>query len=195
MNFTELYKKISLIEQGVPATITECPCMDGPTNIPQKQEDNVNMNISINGQGSGGIRDLMDILRNIDKADGSEPSHDVQALAIGEPQDGPEIEPIQISMQSPEEEMPPPEHEHEEEMPIEQEEMVDDGYENSVMGGSDPRTFAISSVVAMGDDLLSHGDNEKLKTNGGGNPSAVSESLLKHLNDLYTETKQKSYSK
>ena len=98
MNFTELYKKISSIEQGVPATITECPCMDGPISTPQKQEDNVNMNISINGQGSGGIRDLMDILRNIEKEEpGMEPSHDSPALVIDEPQHEPAIEPIQIS--------------------------------------------------------------------------------------------------
>jgi hypothetical protein len=31
-----------------------------------KQQDNVSMNVSMNGSGAGGIRDLLDILKNID---------------------------------------------------------------------------------------------------------------------------------
>jgi hypothetical protein len=31
-----------------------------------KQQDNVTMNVSMNGSGAGGIRDLMDIIRNLD---------------------------------------------------------------------------------------------------------------------------------
>lgn len=33
-----------------------------------KQQDNVNMNVSMSGSGAGGIRDLLDILKNIDDA-------------------------------------------------------------------------------------------------------------------------------
>jgi hypothetical protein len=36
---------------------------------PMKQTDNVSMNLSMNGSGSGGIRDLMNILRNLDGDD------------------------------------------------------------------------------------------------------------------------------
>jgi hypothetical protein len=40
-----------------------------------KQQDSVSMNLSMNGSGSGGIRDLMDILRNLDDT-GSSHDHD-----------------------------------------------------------------------------------------------------------------------
>lgn len=43
-------------------------CGMGPMNMPNanKQQDTVSMNLSMNGSGSGGIRDLMNILRNLD---------------------------------------------------------------------------------------------------------------------------------
>lgn len=46
-------------------------CGMGPMSMPSmnKQQDNVSMNVSMNGSGSGGIRDLMDILRNLEKGD------------------------------------------------------------------------------------------------------------------------------
>ena len=47
-------------------------CGMGPMNSmssPMKQTDNVSMNLSMNGSGSGGIRDLMNILRNLDGED------------------------------------------------------------------------------------------------------------------------------
>jgi hypothetical protein len=52
-------------------------CGMSPMSMPSmnKQQDNVSMNISMNGSGSGGIRDLMDILRNLEK-DGFDDSHD-----------------------------------------------------------------------------------------------------------------------
>ena len=44
-------------------------CGMGPMNMPSmsKQQDNVSMSINMNGSGSGGIRDLMDILRNLEQ--------------------------------------------------------------------------------------------------------------------------------
>lgn len=51
-------------EEGV----GECGGMMSPmSSMPPKQPDNVTMNVSMNGQGSGGIKDLLDILRNIEK--------------------------------------------------------------------------------------------------------------------------------
>lgn len=46
-------------------------CGMGPMSMPSmnKQQDNVSMNVSMNGSGSGGIRDLMNILRNLEKND------------------------------------------------------------------------------------------------------------------------------
>ena len=46
-------------------------CGMGPVSMssPTKQSDNVSMNLSMNGSGSGGIRDLMNILRSLDGDD------------------------------------------------------------------------------------------------------------------------------
>jgi hypothetical protein len=56
--------------------------MPGMSNMPggmmgmrNDQADSVNMNVSINAAGSGGIKDLMNILKNIDN-DGSSNGHD-----------------------------------------------------------------------------------------------------------------------
>jgi hypothetical protein len=45
--------------------VDECG-MDMPSMGSPKQQDNVTMNISMNGSGSGGIRDLMNILRDLE---------------------------------------------------------------------------------------------------------------------------------
>lgn len=49
----------------------ECGGMMSPmgsmSSMSPKQPDNVTMNVSMNGSGSGGIKDLLDILRNIEK--------------------------------------------------------------------------------------------------------------------------------
>jgi len=50
------------------ALSNECGPDMGPS--PMKQQDNVSMNVSMNGSGAGGIRDLIDILKNIDAAHG-----------------------------------------------------------------------------------------------------------------------------
>ncbi len=52
-------------------SIAECGDMPGPMGQPmmappQGQQDSVNMNVNMSGQGAKGIRDLMDILKNID---------------------------------------------------------------------------------------------------------------------------------
>jgi len=51
--------------------VDECG-MDMPSMGAPRQQDNVSMNLSMNGSGAGGIRDLLDILKNIDGNDGGE---------------------------------------------------------------------------------------------------------------------------
>ncbi len=65
----------SVEECGMPGMADMPSGMMGMRNEPPKQSDSVNMNISLNAAGSGGIRDLMDILRNIDTG-GSGHGHD-----------------------------------------------------------------------------------------------------------------------
>ncbi len=60
-------KQYKVHEDG---SVEECgmsPMMPPPA---PKQQDNVNMNVSLNASGSGGIKDLMNILRNIEQGDG-----------------------------------------------------------------------------------------------------------------------------
>ena len=67
-------------------SMEECG-MPGMANMPSgmmgmgapKQPDSVTMNLSMNGSGAGGIRDLMDILRNLESGSGH--SHDMPGAA------------------------------------------------------------------------------------------------------------------
>jgi hypothetical protein len=74
MNFADLYKKLQAIDENAVIapvhtdSVEECGGMMPPSSTP-KQQDNVTMNVSMNGSGKGGIRDLMAILKNIDDAD------------------------------------------------------------------------------------------------------------------------------
>lgn len=65
MNFNELYRKIAEIDKKTTDDIVE-ECGMGPMSSPMPQQDNVSMNVSMNGSGAGGIRDLMSILKNIE---------------------------------------------------------------------------------------------------------------------------------
>ena len=76
MNFQDLLKKMKQID--------ECGDMPGDVMHPPKQQDNVNMNVTMSGNGAGGIKDLMNILKNIET--GAEPHgepHGDDAVIIG----------------------------------------------------------------------------------------------------------------
>lgn len=66
-------KQYKVKEDG---SVEECGMM-GPSSMPSmpKQSDSVNMNVSLNASGSGGIRDLMSILKTIE--DGQSVDHDM----------------------------------------------------------------------------------------------------------------------
>lgn len=49
--------------------------MSTMSSMAAKQQDNVNMSVNMSGQGAGGIRDLMSILKNIEQS--GEPEHDM----------------------------------------------------------------------------------------------------------------------
>ncbi len=70
-----LDNKDAAIKQAMDKDVEECGMpgmgsmpggMMGMRNEPPKQADSVNMNVSLNASGSGGIKDLMNILRNIE---------------------------------------------------------------------------------------------------------------------------------
>ena len=107
MNFKDLMTKLSSLEEAnVPQDSTASPLshvdnditiednveecgMPGMDSMPHgmmgapKQSDSVTMNVSMNGSGAGGIRDIIDILRNID---GGEAEDEMPvAITVDEP--------------------------------------------------------------------------------------------------------------
>jgi len=64
-------KEADLDGDGELEPVKEMGCGSvGPS--PMEQQDNVSMNVTMNGSGKGGIRDLMNILRNIEQGSDSE---------------------------------------------------------------------------------------------------------------------------
>lgn len=176
MNFQELMKKMVELEKPVVENETianidqveECGMMMPPPSAPMqppKQQDSVTMNVSMNGSGSGGIKDLMNILRNIESGD---------------------IESGDIDMDH--------DHEHDHgddddsgEFGIDTTDvifkknnnsdkigLIDDEYEINDEYGNEPDEIYqdTDSVLGTGDDIHSKG-GEAPKANGGGNPRSV----------------------
>jgi len=181
MNFNELYKKIHAISEG--ETLPVAPTKDGgagagdsynndmeefmpmPIAIggsmaPEHEQDHVSMNVSLNGSGTGGVRDLMNILRDIEQAGTNEPhGHD-------EPEE-PLIGDIMHAMG------------HEQDMGEE--------YENSVHGHKGAHKYDVGAVLRKGNDMHSK-NHGALKHNGGENP--MHEALVDRLTSLYQTIKE-----
>lgn len=100
MNFQDLLTKIKQIDENTgpdeilttDTTVEECGMgMMPPAHMSApKQSDSVTMNVSMNGSGAGGIRDLLNVLKDIQ--DGPEhDAHDSDAgefdILIGEPEE------------------------------------------------------------------------------------------------------------
>lgn len=89
MNFADLYKKLQAIEENAPVapvhtdaagdSVEEC---GGMMSARPEQQDNVTMNVSMNGSGKGGIKDLMAILKNIEDH-GPTPDHSDHDMIVG----------------------------------------------------------------------------------------------------------------
>lgn len=190
-NFSDLYKKIQSLDEsvvepkdeltggagasdecggsgsGMPLLgeepVEECGmAMMSPMSAP-KQSNSVTMNVSMNGSGAGGIKDLMQILRNIES--GSEPTnphpHDATAL-FGDEEEGVSEEQIAAHTSG--------------------------GFDNATTRPNEV-TLDIDSAIPTGNDMHSKG-GEAEKVNGGGNPyNALDESLKFKLFNMYSEIK------
>ena len=66
MDFKSLAEKLKHIDEGVEGQVEECGMMPTMGGMTPPQQDSVSMNVSMNAQGKGGIRDLMDVLKNIE---------------------------------------------------------------------------------------------------------------------------------
>lgn len=127
-----------------------------------KQSDSVTMNVSMNGSGPGGIRDLMNILRNLEGDSAPARTHDAGDIAdklFGG--DG-----IEVAFG---------------------EEQEAGGFQDATTE-PDEQVAPMSAVTPTGNDMHSKGA-EAEKVNGGGNPFNVSEALVQKLSTMYNEVK------
>jgi hypothetical protein len=144
--------------------VDECGMGSMPS-MSSGQQDNVNMSINMNGAGPGGIRDLLDILRNIEQGSDDPDSGELGDL-IGAMGDEPHSKVAVID--------------GEEEMPV-------DEFANS----PDEMYADVGDVIPTGDDMHSKGA-EAPKVNGGGNPFGVNEEeLIARLGSLYETIKNR----
>lgn len=172
------------------SAVEECgmPGMGGMPSgmMGNRQPDSVNMNVSLNAAGAGGIRDLMSILKDID---GNEMGDEVAgggAIAIdmdhGPEMGHDEMPAVMRSMDHDEPEM------GDDEMgPEEPEIEIDDSFANS----PDEMYADPEAVIGKGGDLHSKGAVEPGKPAGGGNPRQIDipSKLLDRLNNLYQDVK------
>jgi len=190
MNLQDLMTKLKSIDENAPPVApvhtdgagavdsieAECGMPIAIGGAP-KQQDNVTMNVSMNGSGAGGISDLMKILRNIEQSDNLDPhQHDVSKMFA---QPG-HAEPLMGQ---------------EEEMA----ETIDDDEEdwgNSVSGASGHHTHGVNAVTFSGDDMNSKGKSSPLQRAPGTNtlrePTNVSEELVNRLSQMYKAIKEDS---
>jgi hypothetical protein len=180
MNFKELAERLRGIEENATSgatsaggiattpiakeeTVDECGGMEV---MPRGQQDTVTMNISMNGNGAGGIKDLMDIIRNIENASQDSGEQDNVDIVLGK------------------EDMLA--HPDQGGAGASDEGIEDESFGNSAHGASGQHTYDIDAVTATGDDMHSKGGGA-LKHNGGENP--MHEGLLAQLAGLYQEVK------
>lgn len=134
------------------------------------QQDNVNMNVNMSGSGAGGIRDLLDILKNLDGgSDEHGDGHDLGDLI--DKMDEPKMpKPMGMAMKKP---------------IVVGDDMPVDEFANE----PDEMYAPAQAVTPTGNDIHSKGA-EFPKVNGGGNPMTM-ESLLHRLDNLYQEIKSR----
>ena len=180
MNFYELSEKLRAIEENatpgatgaggiatVPNPIAREEAVEecGMEMMPHGQQDSVTMNISMNGSGSGGIKDLMDIIRNIETAS----QDDNVDIVLGK-----------------EDMLANPDNQGG--AGASDESIEDESFGNSAHGSSGKHTYDIDAVTATGDDMHSKGDVKRLKVNGGENP--LQEALVARLTAHYERIKE-----
>lgn len=176
MNFQELMKKMVELEKPVVENETianidqveECGMMMPPPSGPMeppKQQDSVTMNVSMNGSGSGGIKDLMNILRNIESGDIE--SGDIDMDHDHEHDHGDDDDSGEFGIDTPD--VIFKKNNNNDKIGL-----IDDEYEINDEYGNEPDEIYqdTDSVLGTGDDIHSKG-GEAPKANGGGNPRSV----------------------
>jgi len=189
MNLKDLIAKMDSIEEGTEIQTDECGAM--PSAVisagPQGQQDNVSMSVNVQGQGEGGLRSIMNILRDIEKgeqhSDHDQHGHDEPIMGMdmeGQSDDSPlTTAPNDIG--------------------VEEQQAGDEGddqeeWGNSAHGGSAHHTHGIEAVTFSGDDLNSKGKSSPVMRAPGTNtlrePTNVSEELVSRLSQMYQAIKE-----
>jgi hypothetical protein len=191
MNFRDLAERLRTIEENTAelnidgtAPVEECGDMPPPGAVVHEmppQQDNVTMNVSMNGQGSGGIKSLMDILRNIEAG-----VEDDKVSLTAEPEIAVVDDMLTKSSDSSVAGDESIAHEGSEETVIGHD--VDDDKDDAVKNRPHRVTYNVDTITRHGDDLLAKGDIKRLKMNGGENP--LQEGLVERLQSLYDSIKE-----
>jgi hypothetical protein len=174
----ESLERLRRIDEGADVEVDECGPMPiaigGPAGL-QKQQDNVTMNVSMNGSGPGGIKDLMNILRNIEGSDHSAPQGHEEPI-MGEPGESVTGNDSPLSITD---------------------EVYDDEekFANAAPGGSPKHTHGIDAVTFSGDDMNSKAKVSPLARAPGTNTlrEPVQEGLVERLSSLYNEIKTRDF--
>jgi hypothetical protein len=189
-NIQDLAEKMRRLDEGLEIM----PMMPGQ----QSQQDNVSMSINVNGQGEGGIRSIMNILRDIEGND----SHGHDEKLMGEPARHDKEEPVMgdivkdmldnmnndQGLESPFSDAP------EEEMEEANENDDKETWANSAHGDAGHHIHGVDAVTFSGDDMNSKGKISPLQRAPGTNslrePSNFDESLVRRLSDHYASIKE-----
>jgi len=185
MNFKDLIAKMDAIQEGKAIEVDECGTMPIPGAIisagPQGQQDNVSMTINVNGQGEGGLRSIMNMLRNIEQGEehAGHNQHGHEEPIMGNDNEGQSNDsPFTTA-------------------PTDVEEVIDDEHEewgNSAYGGSGHHTHGVDAVTFSGDDMNSKGKISPVARASGTNPlrepSQYDESLVNRLSQMYQAIKE-----
>jgi hypothetical protein len=163
------------------------PMMPGHS---EQQPDNVSMSINVNGQGEGGIRSIMNILRDIEGNDShGAPSHEHDPK---EPLIGDMVKDMHDDIDNDTGEDSPLSDAPEEEV---EETQSDDGetWANSARGDVGHHTHGVKAITFSGDDMNSKGKISPVSRAPGTNslrePSNFSESLVRRLQEHYEQIK------
>jgi hypothetical protein len=176
MNFHELTQRLRIIENGEMAECMPMPLPAPMHSEPPKQQDNVTMNVSMNGSGAGGIKDLMNILRNIEHGGLSQQDDSDKDTMYTEPHHLGTVDAIFGDADM-----------DEGGQDVVGAEVDDDKDQEEYANRPDRTTYNIDRITPTGDDMHSKGDIKRLKVQGGENP--IQEGLVEKLANLYTEIK------
>ena len=187
MNFNELFQKMRELDES--SSLHECPTtsMDNMYHdyppATQKQMDSVSMNVNMTAAGAGGLRDLLNVLKDIQ--DGPESGSTVHSFGMSTPHTDTNS-------------MFDKDHEHgseefgdaDKDVLITKKPGMDvltfDDYANE----PDEEYSNIAAVIGTGDDLHSNRGDHRMRQTGLPQGRPTVESLKTVLNRMYSQIKE-----